>query len=682
VSTNRFPSTLTHLATRLALLSLALHSPFAQAQQTQVPDPKPSSPPSAEKSAAKAPAQTPAQIELLETHIRFNADGSSRKEVHAKVHINTELGTRQFARLNFDYHRAFETVEVPLARVTHASGGTEDILPSSITDQPNPAVVDAPAYQDVRRKTVRILGLQPTDELEYRVITTTAHAPLAPDFYFFHTFARDAIVAREQFELDLPASSAARLHVNAGTPAKSEEKVGEGAESHLVRKWEYQWASTKDHAGDAIQPATSAEPDIALTTFTSWNQLSAKLAEKFAPGENLAPEIIAKSTDLTKSAKTPEEKIEALYEFAAQKIATLELPLEATRFRAMSPVEILSSGYGNELDKTALLAALLRAAKLPAIIALAGAPDGADNLLPRPSMFTHVLLFTGKDGPGFWLDPGTEVAPFRMVASNLRGKPSFLLLPDEKESAGRSRWLAVPDELPFPASQQVTVDAALALDGKLTAKVHYALRGDNELLLRVAFHQTAKDKWKDLAQLLSISDGFRGKVLNVSASDPTETHHPFEIDYEIVMPKFVDWSKKPVRIPALLPQIGLPDPPAKSDSASATSSIDLGTPLDVDTRTTLQLPPGTTVHAPTGTSVQRDYATFASKYTQQDVNITASRRVRFLLREVPAARATDYKAFIHAVQNDEAQDFVLERADTPSDPAKPPAKKTATSATQ
>jgi hypothetical protein len=148
------------------------------------------------------------------------------------------------------------------------------------------------------------------------------------------------------------------------------------------------------------------------------------------------------------------------------------------------------------------------------------------------------------------------------------------------------------------------------------------------------------------------------------------------------MPKFVDWSKKPVRIPALLPQIGLPDPPAKSDTASATSSIDLGTPLDVDTRATLQLPPGTTVHSPTGTSVQRDYATFASKYTQQDLAVTASRRIRFLLREVPAARATDYKAFIHAVQNDEAQDFVLERADTPSDAAKPAVKNAATSNTQ
>src|SRR5207245_6160486 len=107
-----------------------------QLPQTEKSEPKPS--------AEKAP-ENPAQIELLETRIRFETNGDSRKEVHARVHINNELGVRQFARLNFDYNRSFESVELPLVRITHPSGGTADILPSAITDNPNPAVVNAPA---------------------------------------------------------------------------------------------------------------------------------------------------------------------------------------------------------------------------------------------------------------------------------------------------------------------------------------------------------------------------------------------------------------------------------------------------------------------------------------------------------------------------------------------------------
>jgi hypothetical protein len=678
----KISSTLSRL-TWAPLLALSMISPVSAAQQPTQPQPKPQQTPHTDRDSraihiGNAAVQTPAQIELLETHVRFETDGSSRKEVHARVRINTELGVRQFARLNFDYNRTFESVEIPMARITHSSGGTADILPGAVNDQANPAVGDAQAYQDVRRKTVRILGLQPADELEYRVITTSTRPPLAPDFYWFHAFAKDAIVTQEQFELDLPATRAVQLRVNPATPASYEGKSGEGQEARIVRRWDYRWAAPDSKASELLKQSTRTEPDVALTTFTSWNQLSSRLAEKFNPTDNIAPEVLAKSDELTKSAQTPEEKIEAIYDFVSQKIATLELTLDSNGFRLRTASDTLASGYGTPEDKVVLFAALIRAAKLPMIVALAGAPDAVETLLPRPSLFAHVLLWTGNGGPGFWLDPSMEVAPFRMIASNLRGRPAFLLLPDDNENPGKSRWLTVPDELPFAASQQVNVDGTLGADGKLTAKVHYVLRGDNELLLRVAFHQTPKDKWKDLAQLLSISDGFRGTVMNVSASDPSATRQAFSVDYEIATPKFVDWSKKPVRIPALLPQVGLPDAPVKVDAAAATSSIELGTPLDVETRATLRVPDGTTIHAPTGTSVERDYATFSSKYAGRDVSLTASRHVHFLLREVPGSRLADYKAFLHAVQSDEAQEFTLEREGGGEDQTKPAAKKTST----
>jgi hypothetical protein len=159
----------------------------------------------------------------------------------------------------------------------------------------------------------------------------------------------------------------------------------------------------------------------------------------------------------------------------------------------------------------------------------------------------------------------------------------------------------------------------------------------------------------------------------VTASDPCATKEPFTVEYEITQPRFVDWSKKPVRIPALLPQVGLPDPPAKPAVGAATSAIDLGTPLDVETHLTLRLPEGTAVRAPTGTSVERDYATFASKYQASGGALTASRHLNFLLREISADRAADYNAFVRAVKSDEAQEFTLERAGAESSKQAAPA---------
>ena len=669
---------------RAAALFLLLTSTLAPMQAQESPQ-KP-----AEKSPVKDSAPTepknPAQIELLETRYRFEANGDSRKEVHARVKINTELGVRQFARLNFDFNRSFESIDLPLVRITHPSGGTVDILASAVTDNPNPAVLSAPAYQDVRVKSVRILGLAPGDLLEYRVITTVSHHPLAPDFWLDHSFDRTGVVSEELFELDFPASRPVQLHINPTTPASSIDRPGEGESARAL----YRWSRTgPDHADRTI---ASSDADVILTTYRSWDALSHQLGKILEPSSAAIQSVHGEALQLVASSRTIEARLQALYHFVSAKIRTVDLPIGAAGFRTRSPAEILKAGYATPEDKFALLSGLAWAFGIESRIALFGSITKISNQLPTPSSLVSSAVlsnipspphYLGKGlsatcdhcGKNYWLAPSMEVAPFAAIPATLRGQEALVV----NYMFDIRPFAIAPQELPSPSIQRVSVNAALGEDGKLDAKVHYSLRGDNELLLRVAFHKAPKEKWKDLAQLLSISDGFRGKVTTVTASDPSATREPFTLDYEITTPKFVDWSKKPVHIPALLPQIGLPDPPAKPSPGAAASPIELGTPLEVETHMTLHLPPGTITQTPTGTAVQRDYATFASQYSLKGLTITASRHIHFLLREVPAERAADYNAFLRAVQNDEAQDFTLDRpAATPSNAPSPNPPKTVT----
>jgi hypothetical protein len=123
------------------------------------------------------------------------------------------------------------------------------------------------------------------------------------------------------------------------------------------------------------------------------------------------------------------------------------------------------------------------------------------------------------------MDLNVEVAPFRMIPSDLRNRLAFLVGP-----AIDDHWVSIVAPVPFASSQQVDIQGKLDAQGLLNAKASYALRGDNELLLRVAFHKTAKEKWKDVAQLLAVSDGFRGQITNVTASDPYSTKEPFVVE--------------------------------------------------------------------------------------------------------------------------------------------------------
>jgi hypothetical protein len=84
----------------------------------------------------------------------------------------------------------------------------------------------------------------------------------------------------------------------------------------------------------------------------------------------------------------------------------------------------------------------------------------------------------------------------------------------------------------------------------------------------------------------------------------------------------------------------------------------MGTPLSIDLDATIELPAGATAQAPIGTTVNRDYATFSSKYSAQGNILRASRSLHFLSSGLPASRATDFNAFLHAVQSDQTQLFI------------------------
>jgi hypothetical protein len=746
-----------------------LSAPAARARQAQDPSQQPAERApektkgkAQEKAAPRLSPKLPAEIELLETRIRFKTDGFSRKEVHARVKINDELGVRQFGRLNFDFNRSFEKVEIPLVRITHPSGGTADVLPSAITDTPNPAVVNAPAYQDVRVKSVRILGLEPGDTLEYRVITTTWNPPLKLAEWPSHTFDHSGVVAHEIFELDLPPSFAPadmyvvkneqmrqilqsrqsyprqgwmnqelrelspdelknlpiqlespkkatrskraasadnravlpqstpapvesseperiqppgtkdelpaddpkriQLYVSRWAPNVSILKIGEGPEARVLCKWDRSsTAKESDRATDTGIPEDM--PDIELSGKLTWWGLSHQLYYALLPPEKLPAEITDQADKLTRDAKTPEEKAQRIFDFVSQKITTVDLPLGATGFKPRPVAEVLSSGYANPEDKFVLLVSLGSAAKIGFNGLFIGPSKKIGPIVGSASAFTHLVIEDGY--PGGWGDPSLEVAPLGLLPPAYLGSMALVMGEwSEIHDVPSEVWSAIPKSLPFPSSQRVDLNASLDAEGKLTTKAKYVIRGNNELLLRVAFHKTPKENWRNVAQLLAMSDGFRGLITNVTTSDPYATHDPFTVEYEITQPKFVDWSKKTLRIPALLPVLGLPDPPAKPPIAGAAPPIDLGTPLDVELNATLHLPASTNAHIPAGTSVQRDFATYTSQYSAKDATLTASRHLNFILKEIPADRAADYNAFLHAVRSDESQVFTLERADT------------------
>lgn len=627
-----------------------------------------------QKSPEKQSAETePYVIEQYDTRIRFENDGTGRQELHVRSRVLTPEGAQQLSRLAFGYDRSSQQVEINSVVVHTPSGGIIEVLPGAVVDRPVEAVKDAPAYENAREKAVHVPALKPGDFLEYRV-TTTITKPAAPgQFWFAHNFLRDPPAREESLEIDVPREREVHLKIRReGVPLETVVESEAGSE---IPRRVHRWKARQENEGPAKETAAkktaastpnSGAADIQLTSFHNWEEVARWYSSQEEAGAFVDEAVAAKAAELTRGKKENLEKLEALYSFVALGIRTIALPLGAPGYRSMPPAQVLKQSYGTPKDKHGLLAAVAKSAGFPAVPVFLSPTHIVEEDVPSPGQFENVITAVQFGGEWIWLDTAPEVAPFRMLGSNLRNKRGFApwgaTAGTESATTESFRWLTTPADPPFPATQDVTVTAELNAAGKLTSRVAYALRGDAELLLRVTFHRTPKEQWKTIGLLLAFADGLRGTVSDMTSSDPTATADPFHVTFQVVQDHAVKWAEQKARLSFPLPVIGLPDLPENSPADRREARpLEFGTPLDITTRVTIALPPGVTARAPFPVAVKRDYAEYRSTYRLEGNRVAATRDLRFLTRELAATRFADYAAFAHAVRNDEAQTVALER---------------------
>jgi Flp pilus assembly protein TadD len=598
----------------------------------------------AKLSAAKSAA--PFTIELYSTKVRFENDGTGERQSDVRIRIESDAGAQSLRTLAFHYNAAHETFALAYLRVKKADGSTVEAIPDAVKDAPGAVAKDASAFTDLHDVQISTPALAPGDTVNYGVITKIVKPVASGEFWYSHNFLSNPKAADEELRIDVPADRTVHAH---WLPQFVPSIAMEG--TRKIYSWKLSSAGNSAAAApkEAAQLPNNASVDITFTSFANWPEVGKWFAATASRAATASPEITDKTQSLTASTKTDLEKMEALYDFVAKQIRLVRVAPEVAQFRVRDAVKVLTEGYGDQLDKCALLVAMLGASGLHADFALMSSKGTLDADLPAPDLITNVILGVASGKETVWMDPSEAAMPFRLLTPNLRSKQALIA------SAAEPPYFAeTPADPPFPSKQRVVITGRVSSLGQLSARIQYTLRGDNEFALRMAFLTAPKEQWKQVAQTMATLDGLRGEVVAVNPSDPTATHDPFVLQFELADPEFLDWSQKQLLLALPLPTFGLPDAPA--DSAKP---IALGSPLDVASKLTLTLPVTDTAKAPAGSAVDRDYAEYHSKYEAQDNVVTSERSLRFLKHEVPAARAEDYAAFAHAVEADESQEIAV-----------------------
>ncbi|HEV2315788.1 MAG TPA: DUF3857 domain-containing protein [Candidatus Acidoferrales bacterium] len=623
----------------VAGITLILAAPRTSHAQTAAMQKSPAAIPGAKAAA-------PFVIELYSTKVRFETDGTGERIQEMRVKAMDDAGIKQLHTLTFNYNSARETFALVHLRIEKPDGSvTEsnaDAIAKMIDDQPAPAVKDAPNFKEIREVHVTVPPIAIGDTLSYEADTKIIKPSAPGEFWYSQNFLSNTRAHDEELQIDLPADRA--VHLKTATQFPPTVTTSGARKLYTWKRTDAEPAPAKTSADEDAQ-GKSKPPDVILTSFANWEAAGKWLASVEAPASEPASAIAAKTQELTAGKKTDAEKIEALYDFVAKQIRLVSIPFEQLDFASRDAATTLSAGYGDELDKCALLAALVNAAGFHSDVALLSSGAKLDVDLPWPSALNRAILAVTAGKDVLWMDPLSDVLPFRMLLPNLRGKQALIA-----SAAAAPHFAETPEALPFQSKQAVEITGRVSSLGRLVARIRYTLRGDNEVALRMAFHRAPEAQWKQVTQTMATLDGLQGEVTDAKPSDPTATHDPFTLDFILVNENFLDWSQAKTLLALPLPTFGMPDPPENS-----AQPVQLGNPLDVTAELTLTLPVNDTAQMPVGAGVTRDYAVYRSSYSTQEHVVTAERTLRFLEREVPASRRADYLAFTRAIESDESQ---------------------------
>lgn len=295
---------------------------------------------------------------------------------------------------------------------------------------------------------------------------------------------------------------------------------------------------------------------VMLSTFESWEEVSAWYWDLCASHMTMTPAIKEKVTELTKDCVTTREKIEALHGFVAQEIRYMGIIAE-DKSPGYAPHDIgmtFDNRYGVCRDKGALLVAMLREAGVNAFPVLINAGQKLAKEVPL-AYFNHAIVGIDQGNRDYtFVDPTDETSRAELPAYLM--DCTYLVCRPEGET------LRVTDVAP-PSEHMAVFNTVAELDatGNLNIDAEINFTGINDTMYRPLFVRYSSQR------LMQMFDGIiKGAIpgatlekLTYTPEDPQDITQPLSVKLEVRVPGYARTDAKgqtTLRLPFLSRTIG------------------------------------------------------------------------------------------------------------------------------
>ncbi len=466
--------------------------------------------------SAPKPEQYPqaAGYVLINQHATtFNADGSGVTDFHYVIKILQERGKEQYGDVKEKYNKDSDSVVVVKA-VTYLADGT--VLPveaKAIHDLTPAALSNAAIYSNIMQKVINFpaLAVGVTIELKLR----TFHKAPGPDEEHFvwgtNLFQGRDPISFVETSLTVPESVKLRYtYQNEGMDYTTTTENG-----FVTHNWTVQNSAQIIPEPD-MPSMNRIAPRLIYTDAVSWDAVGKWMAGQFYKHVKVDGDILKKANELTKGAKSNEEKIERIGIYVIRDIrgvAENTLPLGLAGYEPNDADVVLANKYGDWRDKTVLLISLLRAAGIEAYPHYVNRSDAVlAQDYPAMKQFDAIYAYVPayKNAP-LWINPFGDMASFGYLPDS-QGSTGLLV----KDSGGE--LLAVADPAPETNLADCRFEMIVRPNGDVDGTAGCQLSGIFDNMARATLKDATPKELEQyfLSTANSMGEGSHSKTFKVS----------------------------------------------------------------------------------------------------------------------------------------------------------------------
>jgi tetratricopeptide (TPR) repeat protein len=430
---------------------------------------------------------------------------------HQVIKVFDAAGVKEFQEypIGGSSHLAAATVE--RARLLKADGKVQDL-----TDEAGPGGVTFPS-------------LAPGDviDVSYRV-EDYPRGGLAGHFWTQWSFATpEGPIKLCRYVLITPPEMTFQLRTQGTVP----EPVVKDVQGWRTREWRV--TDAPQHKQEVLgAPYTDSLDRLDISTFSSWKEIVRWYQDLSQP--RCVPDAVlrAKAEELTREAKSEEEKIRAIVAFVAREIQYQSTPFRMSAYVPTEGKQVVREHYGDCKDKAALLTALLGAVGIKSnMVLLCGRSQGIVPWLPSPR-FTHAIARVQTSNGPLWVDATADQMEFGGFPGEDQQVPA-LVIDDATTDLVLTPALA--------AEKNWTTDShsgTLAEDGTLKASLELKAGGDWGWMLRSVMRMVPEANREEalrgvVARLVENSRFDSGALDHLDDPD-----HPIEMRFKYQVERF------------------------------------------------------------------------------------------------------------------------------------------------